>query len=486
MSGALLQLRDSLSLAFTKFKARKVRTLLTLITAAILAFILVVCSGVLSGFMRAANSTPQSALKDLHLAKVSLQADPQYPNIGVSSPVAPTEESIARVPDKPEYGEDKARKYIDSLAKTDKPSTIYFERSSAESSNASLDFLNPQPDPSDGFFYSPQLRWTSQAIVEPNLADGQSMQWKPGEPLPILISTDLVKQSHASELAKAETTSEKVKLLTRYRNELVGKTGNLKISSATLSPDTAEPDSKVLAPRSADEDKPVTLPVRVVGFVQGANFLNSDSPGYAIPYETTKDQPQLAELFKSATTAYPSFSTQQQRDNFLKANRASGGVEIFSDPVAQNRELFSPFLNAFRIATIVMLCLMAVPMATTISKLLSDSQRETGVFRAIGARNRHIVAIYGLYGLLVAIGAFLLALVAGIGVGLLITSAYGDKVELGFSTITDASVSVNFAQPALSQLLTILFGLIGGVVVGSAIPLLRALRRDPIKSLRDE
>src|SRR5690349_4112114 len=69
-----LQFKDSLSLSYTKFKIRRIRTILTLISTSILALVLVVASSFMTGLFKAANSTPQGELVDLHLASTHPEA----------------------------------------------------------------------------------------------------------------------------------------------------------------------------------------------------------------------------------------------------------------------------------------------------------------------------------------------------------------------------------------------------------------------------
>lgn len=473
-----LQARDSLSLASTKFKSRKIRTALTLITAAVLAFILVVCSGLLSGFLRAAEATPQSALADLHLARFT---------------------TIDKAGRSGNASIDAAKELTTNAPSAAKIREVYFEKNDSQGGSYELDLVKPQqsntPD-SLSAMYPTTARWVSEELFKPYLRGNHNTAWKPGDPLPVLVTNNVVEAAHATELAGAISAKERIGIRERHQKELLGKVGTLTRTSISFgSAEGAKegnagegglpPEARVPAPQNLGQPTQNQLKVKVVGFNQGPSFLSYEDSGFTFPYETTREHPELTKFLDSVNATYPSFETAAQRDAFAEANKANG-ASIYADPIAQNKDFFSGFINAFRIATIVMLVLMAIPMATTISKLLSDSQRETGVFRAIGARNRHIIAIYGLYGLFIAIGAFILATICGVLVGLLLTAKFGGSVSVGFATALGATVDVNFAQPKLSQLLTIFGGLVGGVIVGSLFPLFRALKRDPIKSLRDE
>ena len=128
-------------------------------------------------------------------------------------------------------------------------------------------------------------------------------------------------------------------------------------------------------------------------------------------------------------------------------------------------------------------------MMGTIGKVISDSRRETAVFRAIGAKKLDIAQIYLIYTLM--IGMIVATFSVGIGY---ILALYVDNKYAGVITI-DALIAYN------STNLDRTFGVVGingseimklvGIILlasllSAVIPLITNLKRNPIKDMRDE
>jgi len=484
-----LQARDTLSLSFTKFKIRRIRTVLTLISTSVLALVLVAASSVLTGFMRAADATPQSQLVNLHLAQAPVPYDPT------------TSTTISEVtPSGPGVAADLQRA-ITALRGQVKDGAslkdVYVEVSPLYGSQiATLDILGGPPpslpgDPSfgpdafaNGFVYR-GVTGKSTELLKPFIDGNQPLDAKAGDPLPVLVPTDAILRAHEGEFEKLKRPELRVAKRTEYQRALLGKVGQLTIEN-NLGPIPFPPDDpSAPAPEPPAPAPAKVFPVRVVGFLPVSSLFGAEESysDYVFPYEAAARNAEAASFLNGVNALYPSFVSTQARNAFVSGNK---DASIYADVVESNKEAFRPFTNAFRILVIVMLLLMAIPMAATMSKLLADSQRETGVFRAIGARNRNILAIYGLYATQMVLASFLLALVAGELFCLWLTSRVANNLELAAADYADTVVQVSFVQFNVPQLATILAGLLGGALVGAAIPLFRALRRDPIKSLRDE
>lgn len=465
-----LQIRDAWSLSSTKFKMRRIRTALTLISTSVLALVLVVASSVLAGLMDVADSTPQTALVDRHLAKV-------YNNY-IDTPEA-ANAAKAEQDFKSKYGS------VTGLEK------IYYETQPLPDSSmsATLDLLPPpkNQDTSDGpymSYFGRPLEAVSSPLVDPYLSEGQSLDWKPGDPLPILVPMAAVTDPHSRELESIEKAKPRVAKREEYKKAILGKVGTLTLKSqAEISQNFS--GSQGFRPGSTESLGPPSqdLKVRVVGFLPSAGLVSSDEfYAYAVPYEVAQKSPELSKMLGPVSALYPSFDSSQHRNAFVKGKDMAS---IYGDPIAANKDYFDPLKNAFRIAVIVMLVLMAIPMAATMSKLLADSQRETGVFRAIGATNHTMVGIYGFYAFQMVVASFIVAVVVGAGICLWLTGRYGDDLELAVSEFASTNVHASLLAFDFKSLATIFGGLLGGAALGAAFPLWRALRRDPIKALRE-
>ena len=123
------------------------------------------------------------------------------------------------------------------------------------------------------------------------------------------------------------------------------------------------------------------------------------------------------------------------------------------------------------------------------TRIIIDSRRETAVFRAIGAKRRDIVSIYMLYSIAVALRITVFALVVGIGGALIVQLQFGaeasDYAQASFGIfagVNDFSL-VSFHSPLL---IWVTLSIIGISLIATVPPLIRNVRRNPIKDMRDE
>lgn len=140
-------------------------------------------------------------------------------------------------------------------------------------------------------------------------------------------------------------------------------------------------------------------------------------------------------------------------------------------------------------ALVVVGAIAALILVGIIGRTVSDSRRESAVFRAIGAQRLDIAGIYGFYVLLLALRIVIFAFVLGLVCALV----------LDYLLSPDATVSAQLAYAAVDTNIEFhLFGLnswylpiviavvIGSGLVASIIPILLGARRNPINDMRDD
>ncbi|MBP6995194.1 MAG: ABC transporter permease [Phycicoccus sp.] len=143
--------------------------------------------------------------------------------------------------------------------------------------------------------------------------------------------------------------------------------------------------------------------------------------------------------------------------------------------------LIALFVIAFGIATIIIWAMMG--------RVIADSRRETAVFRAIGAKRSDIVAVYLTYSLWVALRIVLVAALIAVGIAAFVEFRYADRAtdiaRLAYAVFTPAP---RFSFIGLQA--PLLWGIFAGIIAMSLVaitpPLLRNIRRNPIKDMRDE
>lgn len=147
------------------------------------------------------------------------------------------------------------------------------------------------------------------------------------------------------------------------------------------------------------------------------------------------------------------------------------------------------FLNVIKIAGLIFGAIAIVIMAGTVGRLISDSRRETAVFRAIGFKRFDISSIYINYSLVICLlviaVAFGLAMLAAKILELSLTDELTSQMIWIYSPQNPnlRFELLGFNWPLLG---TIAAGIVLVGLISTVFPLLRNVGRNPIKDMRDE
>jgi len=155
---------------------------------------------------------------------------------------------------------------------------------------------------------------------------------------------------------------------------------------------------------------------------------------------------------------------------------------VVDDIGRQARPFLIGILGAlFGVATIIIWAMMG--------RVIADSRRETAVFRAIGAKRSDIIKVYLLYSLWVALRialfAGLLAVAIVLVVETLFTRRATDAAQLAYG-VFDGDATFHFFGTPSWLFWAILGGILAMALVAITPPLLRNIRRNPIRDMRDE
>lgn len=152
-------------------------------------------------------------------------------------------------------------------------------------------------------------------------------------------------------------------------------------------------------------------------------------------------------------------------------------------------DLLKQITKIITIATIIIAILAIIIMTSMVGRTITDSRRETAIFRAIGAKRGDIVVIYTAYTLCLTIFIVAISLLIGIGFAYGFNMYYAHNSTLQAKLLFDAvnsNLSFNFFDINilfLSIVIAIIF--ITGLI-SVFIPLIRNVSRSPIKDMREE
>ncbi len=138
--------------------------------------------------------------------------------------------------------------------------------------------------------------------------------------------------------------------------------------------------------------------------------------------------------------------------------------------------------------TVVIVALAAIISSLTIGRMIADGRRETAVFRAIGFKRLDIAQVYTTYTLLLCVGIS----VVSIAIALVVVLIADQSLWVPITTSAQLALGLSDSKDAIHLIgVSPAFGWVTGAVflsglLGMALPLLRNIRRNPIRDMRDE
>ncbi len=193
------------------------------------------------------------------------------------------------------------------------------------------------------------------------------------------------------------------------------------------------------------------------------------------------------------------FSSPEQAQAFINADTCyQGATDSCGKPWTSNLygsnylliNSFSHFIASIaRIALPIALVLAIVIIWITMARVITDSRRETAVFRALGAKRGDIIGVYLFYSLMVALWIVLIALLIGAVGATVIEVLYGSQVtnyaKVAYG-VFDQLQPFTFIGIDVSLLGLVIAAILIISLVAVLPPLLRNIRRNPIRDMRDE
>jgi hypothetical protein len=469
-----MKISDSVVLAYTKYRTRKARSILVVFGSACITALVLFFSIATAGLQRSVVNKA-SPIGAMNLLKIT-----DYMATSSTNPSATNEK----------YWEDLRQR---TGIQAEDVKAVFYETEIRQMNSSTLSLFDGA-NPGDGWDAFLNYRRTlikSKELIQPYIPQDTDLSYKAGDPLPIVVSADIIETQHKDELAKIKDVVKRVERSRELQKQYIGRSQKLKIE---VTP-PLDLSSQQVQQIDASDNKVVEIDVKIVGFSPSTNgffsgLINQDGPTIVIEYEAAKAHPELAAYVQTATSAYASFYEKEARTAVVEkyAGNYDLSVLVYGDIAGSTNDLLKTVSKVLRWVIVVMLLFVTLPMMSTMSKILADSQRETGVFRAIGARNSEIVQIYVVYSTLLALVAFVIAVLISSIIALLLTLKYGDILGAQLSEVTGSttisSVSLYGVQPL--HWLVLLVILVLASALGTAGPVSRTLRKDPILAMRDE
>lgn len=208
-------------------------------------------------------------------------------------------------------------------------------------------------------------------------------------------------------------------------------------------------------------------------------FGNEDNMQRYVEFSNATDAQKFIDEQSCKTQAD---STCKPAGRLYQASLAFSNSAALDDIKAKASQLFTHLTLGVTVLAVIILWI-------AIGRTVADGRHETAVFRAIGFKRIDITAIYLLYTVILTI---LVALCA-MGIGLL--GAY--IVNEQFATSLTAQAQYAFGDVALTKHVSLigvngqevgllLFVCLGSGVLSATLPLLRNVRRSPIRDMREE
>jgi cell division protein FtsX len=517
-----MTIQDIFLLSTTKVKTRKVRSIMTAITAGVMLSVLCLGTFVYSGVKDSIEQAQTKRFKDRYLVSVSQNyfATFQGSSFNDSAPKElNAEEHKAESAKRLKRLEDFAGKYFPKATYKDlsfDQQTVSVNAYFSDAGTCELGSSNV------GLFNSfnancPTYNAKSSKLLEAYLGKNQNLEIGQDGSIPVVMNGDTLVAYSKLTFEKKESAESRIKKIRDVQEKNLGKTFSLYARpQAILSSNEQKADA--VAPE-VEPPFSKTL-VRIVGYVPSkgnlfslidtSSFVSLDA-GITIPLELvegekaakfTQGEANLVSIMQKAKTN-PKLYVELNDESSFKAILAAGCVDAACYNADEKEFQVSTFENLkqpfeetskqawkfLRWVALFFSMLGFLAIAGTTGKIAADSVRESGVFRAVGAKKRQIVAIYLAYCSIIMTFSFTIASI----LAFLFTQFLNSKFSSGL-TAELATLSGNTEKFTKFSFFGVTWWHMGLIFVcaqlvgwlGAVGPVRKNLRIDTIKALRDE
>lgn len=476
----MIKLKDSLKIAKIKFKTRKIRNAFSGCAISLgIILILVILFGT-TGLI----STASKIFKDTNANRYFAEGYAYSSNESIYYDAIQTKPSFDDYqPPKSITKEEYIKKYPSYKFKN------VYDKSLAVSGQFTFEGKAPSTNHENIFMGSSgsyNLVSLDSLFVSDYVYGDYKFDDKYGDKIPLIVPKDYILSLDLKDISQL-TNKEKYKKTKEVLDKYIGKEIKLETSTFTA-PESGQMEPKI-------ETKVLKTKFIIAGFSTATPFgYNSIDNSFLIPNWSATKNDELKEYFPttSSKSYILEFENKSERDKFVK--EAQKQMDYSVSPILGKFEMFTEPLQIIRKVGFALggflLFISALFILTTLAKIVADSRKEIGVFRAIGAQKSDIKKIFFSFSFLLTTFGFLLGLIISIIFNSILSLIYGDKI---FYSIVNFGTNMNFSEPFLilvkipiiELVLVYIFTLLIGFLA-SYLPIRKASRIDPIKALREE
>ena len=477
----MISIKDSLKLALIKFKTRKVRNLFSGCSVSLGILTIMV-------FLLASNaisSIVTQAYKDSLDGRyfVTEHFGYEYPKFDKEI----TEPNINDIPLTKSIQAPSLEEYRTQNSKYDiKNIFVKKENNQLKAEIEGLTIVQRTPGVDDA---SNVLSITTmdQIFIQDELYKGYNFEDKYNGRIPIMLPKDymyLTEEPIDLRATEKEKFEKKKAILDKY----IGKEVKVSLSQA-------------FTPKKNFEK--ASFDAIIVGYhLGGSIFFDVSGLGYSvvIPNWAIENNQVLKENFIQARTDYiVEFQNKKQRDKFYEEkgiadpsmiSQSTSYVTLVFGKLELFRQIIESIRNVVLGIGVFFLTISGLFILTTVGKIVSDSKKEIGVFRAIGGQKTDIMMIFFSFTFVLSTIGFILGLTIAFFLNTLASLIWGEAMYyqlISFGTTLDINkpAFIFVGTPVLEIFGLYLFTLLVGFIA-TLIPALSASNLDPIKALREE
>lgn len=221
------------------------------------------------------------------------------------------------------------------------------------------------------------------------------------------------------------------------------------------------------------------------------NVKNDSSKNFSAFYNTRSQPETLLNIEFTSKEGRNSFVQNYSTSSMAPIGTNTGGyVYPFFQPMESFYGLIDLVKNVGIGVGIFFIVLGAIFTIININKLVTDSRKEIGLFRSIGATRMHILGIYMLYSAIISSLGFFISLVLTLTINSTLSLSFQEEMiyllsDFGTNRSVDKVFLLLVGNPWVETIL-IYFITVAVSLLAAIIPSIRATRIEPIVVLKND